>query len=199
MTPPFPTTTYPCILADPPWHYCTRGKHSGGRHASVHYQTMTLPEIMALPVGDVAADDCSLFLWVTQWLTPKSVNAVLDAWGFEYKTIALVWVKTTGQGLLHWGMGHSTRNGAELCIQATRGRSLVVAHDVHQVIVAPVREHSRKPDEQYDRIERLLGMQEPGRKLELFARQTWPGWDCWGLETGKFDGEGQSPQEALAL
>lgn len=60
---------------------------------------------------------------------------------------------------------------------------------VHQDIIAPVREHSRKPDEQYDRIERLLGLTEPGDKIELFARQSWPGWDSWGLETGRFDAD----------
>lgn len=183
----WPESTYKCILADPPWHYRTRGKHSGGRHASTHYPTMSVSEIAAVPVGDLAADDCALFLWTVQWLPPRDVEIILDAWAFDYKTIAFVWVKlTTKSGLLHWGMGHSTRNGAEFCLLATRGRSLIAAKDVHQVIVAPVREHSRKPDETYDRIERLLALQEPGDKIELFARQSWPGWEAWGIETTRF-------------
>jgi N6-adenosine-specific RNA methylase IME4 len=205
VTPPFPPARYKCILADPPWHYRTRGKHSGKRHADVHYPTMSLADIAALPVGDLAAEDCALFLWVTQWLTPDDVAFVLREWGFTYKTLGFVWVKLSRHGLLHWGMGHSTRQGTEQCVMATRGRSLVVAHDVHQVITAPVREHSRKPDETYFRIERLLGLADPGDKIELFARQPWHGWDAWGMETGKFAGVAVDPaavaraQEAMPL
>jgi N6-adenosine-specific RNA methylase IME4 len=185
---PMPDQKYSCILADPPWRFETWGKHTGNRHADTHYPTMGFDEILAVPMGEYAAETCALFLWVTQWLTPTHLLALEDAWGFKHKTKAFAWVKLSKTGLMHWGMGTATRQGSEDCLLWTRGdRSLVVAHDVHQVIVAPVREHSRKPDEQYDRIERLLGMQAPGGKLEMFARQSWPGWDTWGNETEKFE------------
>ena len=185
--PPLPDRKYPCILADPPWSFETWGRHTGRRHADTHYPVMSFDDICAVPVGDLAEETACLFLWVTQWLTPIHLKHLEEAWGFTHRTKAFCWVKLSKHGLLHWGMGYATRQGVEDCLMWVRGdRSLVVAHDVHQVIVAPVREHSRKPDEQYDRIERLLGMQEPGGKIELFARQTWPGWTTWGSETDRF-------------
>ena len=135
---------------------------------------MTLNAIKALPVGALAADNCALLAWGV-WPEHPGVLDVIASWGFQYKTAAFVWVKTTktaeaitlaGEGL-HWGMGYATRSNSEPCLLATRGAPLRLAADVHQAIIAPVGEHSVKPDEAYRRIERLY----PGPYLELFARK----------------------------
>ena len=104
----------------------------------------------------------------------------MEAWGFTYKTIGFSWVKSNknGEGF-KIGMGFYTRANVELCLLGVRGKMPVMARDVRQVIYAPPREHSRKPDEVYERIERLY----PGMSyLELFARQRWQGWSAWGNE-----------------
>ena len=189
----WPTGKYGAILADPPWHYQTWGKHSGTRHATMHYDTMTIEEIKALPVEDLAADDCVLFLWMVDWMPPLDVHEIIEAWGFTYKTIAFVWAKTTKDGTRYpIGLGQWTRANPESCILATRGTPKRVGRDVRKLLVAPRREHSRKPDEVYSRIERLV----PGPYVELFGRQAWAGWDVWGNDTEKF---GDDDQERLAF
>jgi N6-adenosine-specific RNA methylase IME4 len=173
------------IVPDPPWPFETYSVQGRQRSPDRNYDTMTLDEIKALPVAALAADDCALFLWGV-WPEHPGVLDVIAAWGFEFKTAAFVWVKTTkdaeaitldGDGL-HWGIGFATRSNTEPCLLATRGRPLRLSADVHQVIVAPVAEHSEKPDEVYRRIERLYG----GPYLELFARQERDGWTTWGDE-----------------
>ena len=113
---------------------------------------------------------------------------VIKAWGFEYKTVAFTWVKTNendrfidlkGSGL-HWGMGYWTRANAELCLLATRGAPKRLDMGVHQVVIRPVSEHSRKPDEVQVRIEKLLGPASGNTHLELFARRATPRWTVWG-------------------
>lgn len=143
---------------------------------------MSIADIAALPVVDMAADDCTLFLWAVRPLLPEALD-VGRAWGFTYKTTAFTWAKTTRvSGAWHMGLGYWTRANPEDCLLFTRGHPRRLAKDVRQLIVAPVREHSRKPDEVYARVERLVG----GPYLEMFARQQWPGWTVWGNETGKF-------------
>ncbi len=135
-------------------------------------------EIIRLPVVDLAADDCALFLWVTFPNLPVGLE-VLSAWGFSYKTVAFTWVKTNSRsGTPFLGLGQWTRANAEICLLGIRGHVRRKAKDVRQVIMSPKREHSRKPDEQYERIMRLVD----GPYIELFARYPWPGWDGWGLE-----------------
>lgn len=164
------------ILADPPWTFTTRSPKGGGR--SPDYPTMTLAELQALDVGSLAADDCALFLWCVWPSLFRDVPGLLAAWGFDYRTLAFIWIKTTRRSNgLHMGLGYYTRANSEPCLLAIRGRMPVAAHDVHQVIYSPVQEHSRKPDEVYSRIQRLY----PGRRyVELFARRPWPGWAAWG-------------------
>ena len=104
---------------------------------------------------------------------------VIRAWGFEYKTCAFVWVKTTkDESRFATGMGYWTRANAEICLLATRGSPKRINADVHQVISSPRTEHSRKPEEVATRIERLV----PGPYLELFARRPREGWSLWGNE-----------------
>lgn len=179
---------YGAILADPPWRFSTWGKQDNAvSDVERHYSTMTTDEICTLPVQDMAADDCVLFCWAC-WPSFPDALRVIGAWGFTYKTMGFVWVKGNSLPLFpddvraFMRMGYWTRSNSEPCILATRGKPKRVGADVRQVIVDAPREHSRKPDEIYDRIERLVA----GPYLEMFARQTKAGWDAWGNEVGKF-------------
>lgn len=140
---------------------------------------MDIDEIKALPVGQLAAVDCALFLWITFPCLYEALD-VLEAWGFTYKTVAFVWVKQNRQSDgLFWGMGYWTRANAELCILATRGRPRRKSAGVHQIILSHVEQHSKKPDAARDKIVALMGDLP---RIELFARQKTPGWDVWGNE-----------------
>jgi N6-adenosine-specific RNA methylase IME4 len=121
-----------------------------------------------------------LFLWAV-WPRLPDALAVITAWGFAYKALAWVWVKQNRRSPgYHLGLGYYTRANSEPCLLATRGRpGRPCARDVSALIVAPRREHSRKPDEQYAKIERLYPHLS---KLELFARHRWPGWSVHGNE-----------------
>ena len=167
---------YKVIYADPPWKY--RNKPNG-RSPEEHYHTMPIEDICALPVQELADKDCALFMWVTLPYL-RDCFKVIDAWGFKYKTVAFVWIKQNRiNNRIFWGMGYWTRANAELCIIATKGQPRRKAANIHQVIISHVREHSRKPDETRIRIEELMG---DVPKIELFARETTPGWDVWGDE-----------------
>lgn len=172
---------YDVILADPPWSYYTWDENTGpnGRTAAKHYNVMSVEEICALPVGDLANDNCALFLWAV-WPDIFRAQEVIDAWGFRYTTIAWVWAKLTKSGMgFHWGLGNYTRANTEPCLLCLKGSMPPAVRDVQALIVSPVREHSRKPEEQYGKIDRLY----PGTKrLELFARDRYDGWDVWGNE-----------------
>ena len=169
--------TYGAILCDPPWTFKTWSAKGEGRSAKRHYDTMSLPEMRQLTLP--AADHCALFMWVVDAHMPDALD-LISAWGFVYKTVAFIWVKPS------IGMGYWSRKQAELCLLATRGKPKRLSGGVRQVIEAPRREHSRKPDETYERIEQLVG----GPYLEMFARQSWPGWQSSGAEVNKFALEG---------
>jgi N6-adenosine-specific RNA methylase IME4 len=180
------------IYPDPPWEYWTFSEKGKQRSNERYYDVLSLDAIKALPVAQLAAKDCALLLWVTQPHLPSALE-VIASWGFEYKTDAFVWIKTTptatevtldGTGL-HWGMGHYTRCNSEAVLLATKGSPQRMAKDVHQVILAPVGEHSQKPEEARRRIERLF----LGPYLELFARAPVAGWTVWGNEV---DGVGDA-------
>jgi len=169
------------ILADPPWEYSAwqdAPKKWRGIAASTHYETMKLEDIKNLPVQTLCKEDCTLFLWATCPNIPFALE-VIKAWGFTYKTVAFVWIKENRKSKgLFLGCGHYTRANAELCLLATKGHPKKMSSSVRQVIMSPVREHSRKPDEQYDRIGQLFS----GDKLELFARYQRGDWFSWGKE-----------------
>jgi len=175
----WPKGTYDCILADPPWQYRVYYKSDAAHGAAeAHYPTMKLDEIKALPVVDIAAKDCALFLWVTMPCLQEGLE-VLKAWGFRYKTMAFTWVKLNRDGTPWFGLGHWTRGNPELCLLGTRGKVKRIARNVPQLIMSQRQEHSRKPKEQYERIARLI---EPKNPIELFARRKERGWDVWGNE-----------------
>lgn len=176
---------YGAILADPAWMFETYSGKGKSRSAERHYPCMTDDEIARLPVKEIAADDCVLFLWCTGAKLEEALW-VIQKWGFDYKTVAFTWVKQNPKGSGFWkGMGYWTRSNPEFCLLATRGspKRLPDATDVGELIVAPVREHSRKPDDARKRIGRLVA----GPYLELFSRSRAEGWDAWGAEVGKFD------------
>jgi N6-adenosine-specific RNA methylase IME4 len=167
---------YQIIYADPPWKY--NGKMM---NASVtdHYGWMPLNDICSLPIGNMSAEDCILFMWVTM---PKlnEFMSVVNSWGFEYKTCAFVWVKENRRGNGYFmGQGRWTRANPELCILATKGKPRRMSAAIRQLVVSPIRAHSQKPDEVKTRIVQLMGDLP---RIELFARQKTPGWDVWGNE-----------------
>ena len=175
----FPNKKYSVIYADPPWRYeKSGGKKSARGLAKQHYPTMTLDEIMELPVQKIAAENCALFLWATLPKLPDAIK-VIEAWGFDYFGAAFVWVKRNPSGKDAVGMGYWTRANPEVCILAFRGRLKPLRHDIRQLLYAPARKHSEKPKEARERIVALLG---DVPRIELFARERADGWDCWGDE-----------------
>ena len=181
---------YGVILADVPWDYKVYSEKGTGRGAIAHYQTMGFEQIAAMNVAELAADDCALFLWAVDPLLHKAFD-LIERWGFKFKTVGFYWAKTNKGADMEalteddffTGLGYWSRANPEQCLLATRGTPKRQSKSVRRLIVAPRREHSRKPDEVYDRIEQLVD----GPYLELFARQTRPGWDAIGNQVGLFD------------
>ncbi len=195
------------ILADPPWEFEQFSEKGQGKSAQAHYDCMPLEQIAAMPVDILAADDCAMFIWVT-WPFMPHWQRVINAWGFEFAGLAWEWVKFNPvTGKYAFGGGYGTRKNLEPCLLATRGNPSLraelpsdlfglgaVPEGVHSVrdfieampadaIRSPRREHSRKPDEQYDRIQTMFD----GPYVELFARQSRQGWTAWGNQSTKFD------------
>jgi N6-adenosine-specific RNA methylase IME4 len=182
---------YGAILADPPWRFknwsmgelATRGEKWARRNGRSPYDVMGTAEIAALDVRSLAADDAVLFLWAT-YPKLKDALAVMEGWGFEYKSVAYTWVKQNPSGKgFHFGLGYWTRGNPEVCLLGTRGEPKRVSNRVANLMVSPRRDHSRKPDEVHERIERLVA----GPYCELFARQPWPGWTTLGNEIDGLD------------
>jgi N6-adenosine-specific RNA methylase IME4 len=163
---------YPILLCDPPWQY-EHPTFSLSRDIEEKYPTMALEDICALPVAQLAAADAMLFLWVPPPILEQAFR-VITAWGFDYRT-GFVWVKPS------IGMGNFVRQQHEHLLIARRGDlpTPEPAQRPSSIIEAPRREHSRKPDEAYELIERMYP-ELP--KIELFARRARPGWNMWGNE-----------------
>ncbi len=198
-----PRQRYQLALMDPPWAFRT---HSGKnrtptakkfREAEDHYPTMPFADMAALPVADLLEPDAVVAMWVVGSHLAEAAQ-LGRAWGLgEPVTDLLYWVKTrlinADQIDLFTGdlpepkisMGYYTRKQIEPCWLSKRGRGLPVRDKgVRQLIIAPPREHSRKPPEQYERLEALFGAVT---RVELFSRTNRPGWDAWGNQTGKFE------------
>lgn len=172
--------TYSTILADPPWQFQNRtGKMAPEHRRLLRYPTMELEEICELPVRDVVAATAHLYLWVPNALLAEGLE-VMRRWGFTYKS-NLVWYKIRGDGGPDGrGVGFYFRNVTELVLFGVRGsmRTLQPGRTQVNIMQSRKREHSRKPDEIYDLIERC----SPGPYLEMFARFKRPGWSQWGNE-----------------
>ena len=167
------------ILADPPWQFTNRtGKMAPEHRRLSRYETMVMPAIAALPVADLAAPTAHLYLWVPNALLPEGLS-VMKSWGFEYKS-NLIWHKVRKDGGSDGrGVGFYFRNVTEIILFGVRGKNArTKAPGRRQVnlLATRKREHSRKPDEQYDIIEAC----SPGPYLELFARGKREDWACWG-------------------
>lgn len=184
---------YGIIYADPPWSYNDKGCEGA---ASAQYALLNNAEIAALPVHEMAADDCALFMWATYPLLDVALD-VIKGWGFEYVGMGFDWVKLNPKsGTPFCGLGRMTRGSTEPCLYARRGRPKRAAADVRQllevdeVVRSPIRRHSAKPPEVRDRIVRLLGDLP---RIELFARERADGWD----QTG-YDLDGHDIRDVLA-
>ena len=140
---------------------------------------MGIEELCALPVSEITEKDCVLFLWAT-FPQLKEALQLIKAWGFTYKTVAFVWLKTNKKALTwFYGLGFWTRGNAEICLLATKGHPKRQAKNIHQLIISPIEEHSKKPEEARKKIVALMG---DIPRIELFARKESPGWDIWGNE-----------------
>lgn len=167
---------YNIIYADPPWRYQDR-KCNGA--CEFHYDTMKIEDICKLPINDIAATDCVLFLWATYPMLQEAME-LIKTWGFKYKTIAFQWLKQnkSGKGFF-FGLGRWTRGNTECCLIATKGKPKRINNRISQLIISPIQAHSHKPDEVREKIVDLMGDLP---RIELFARQYADGWDCWGKE-----------------
>ncbi|HWA55000.1 MAG TPA: MT-A70 family methyltransferase [Solirubrobacterales bacterium] len=180
------------ILADPPWRFQNRtGKMAPEHLRLARYETMRLHEIEALPVDALCADKAHLYLWVPNALLAEGL-AVMEAWGFEYKT-NIVWLKTRKDGGPDGrGVGFYFRNVTEMVLFGIRGKSnrtLSPGRKQVNLIAERKREHSRKPDQLYEIIEEC----SPGPWVELFARNEREGWHQWGDELGSYEPAFSSP------
>lgn len=164
---------YKTIYADPPWP--ERGGGRIKRGADKHYNLMTIKEIAALPVHNIADDNCHLYLWTTNNYLAQALE-VMKAWGFRYVT-TITWMKDK------IGLGQYYRGITEHCLFGVRGKLPYKIIDGKRQqgrtgFVAPKTKHSEKPAEMRSMIEKV----SYAPRIELFARQQFPGWDCWGDE-----------------
>lgn len=182
---------YGAILADPPWKYIMRSAEGYEKSPEAHYPTMDLAEIKALPVSQLAGPDCYLFLWSTWPHLPQALE-VMRAWGFVYVSGGS-WHKVTKTGKSTFGTGYVWRSSSEPYLLGKIGSPQIHSRSERNVIIAPEelpdaiesirREHSRKPPEMRQMIDRLLPRQH---FTELFATEDWDGHDVWGNQLGKY-------------
>lgn len=170
---------YQIIYADPAWSYSISDSVAGGRGQNTKYRCMRPVEIYNLPIQELCADDCVLFLWATYPMLPEALYT-FTAWGFYYKTIAFTWIKKNKKANTNFfGMGQWTRRNTEILLLGTKGKPKPITHDISEIIEHPIMEHSKKPSIVRDKIIELCG---DIPRVELFAREQVSGWDVWGNE-----------------
>lgn len=204
---------YNIIYSDPPWHYNARNNTNTKFGAGVHrYSTMKTEEICRLPVQNICEKNCALFLWTTFPRLDAGLK-VINAWGFDYKTLAFVWIKLNkgrakypaeqlgnviyAKGLnkfLDWitffGTGYYTKSNPEVCLLGIKGSMKPVNNSISNVFYSPLEKHSKKPDVIRDKIVQLFGDLP---RVEMFARESHEGWDSLGNEI-----DGRDIKEALS-
>jgi len=191
--PPVPDEKFSIISLDPAWHHETRAPlkdDAAMRTPQKHYPTMSLEHIASIPVRQMAKPDAWVFLWMTGPLMVRGVhNKLFEAWNVKPSSLAFVWIKLWNntdvaqfgrtpllEQDLALGMGLTTRQNAEFVMLGKIGSPRVGRHDIRQVIVSPRREHSRKPEEYYRRVEHFA----VGNRLDCFAGAERTGWTSWG-------------------
>lgn len=190
---PLRPLAYRVILVDPPWHFKLRSKKGERKSPQRHYRTMSDEEIAALPVNMLAAPDCLLFMWAT-WPKLDRALMVLKAWGFVYTTGG-AWVKTTSGGKIAFGTGYVLRSATEPFLIGSIGR-VKIEDSLRNVIHSLRREHSRKPDEQYDILERLVPV---GPRCEIFSKTDRQGWESFGDQAGTWQSNAADQIHRAAL
>jgi N6-adenosine-specific RNA methylase IME4 len=180
---------YGLILCDPPWLFKNYSAKGEAKNPVAHYDCMDMDALWELPVGSLAAPDAVCAMWGIWSMLPDAL-ALLRAWGFAYKTGGH-WHKLSSASEADdvdakqaFGPGYHYRGASEFWLIGTVGSPAILNHSTRNAIAAPVREHSRKPDQMHRDLESLYA----GPRCELFAREKRDGWDCWGNEVGKFDG-----------
>lgn len=175
---------YGAIIADPPWRFRNFSAKGEAKNPVAHYDCMDVEALRCMPVNQLAAPDCAMFMWATAPLLPEAIS-LMATWGFTFKS-AGAWAKQSSTGKAWaFGTGYCFRSAAEFYLLGTIGKPRVLSRSVRNLIVAPVREHSRKPDTLHADVEALYA----GPYAELFAREARPGWDAWGNQVGKFEPE----------
>lgn len=187
------------IYVDAPWSFTTyseKGKEK--KSPETHYSCMTIEDIYSLPIKNIADENCVLFSWVTAPMLKEGLTAI-EKWGFTYKTIAYTWFKRNKKkDSWFFGLGYWVRQNCEYCVLATLGNPQRVSRSVSQVIetndpfalldteqiVSKIEGHSKKPDIVRDKIVELCG-ELP--RIELFARNSYPGWKSTGYEVDGLD------------
>jgi len=176
-----PPLRYRVILCDPPWAFKLRSVAGEAKSPQAQYECMDIEAIKALPVSHLAADECALIMWATFPMLPQALD-VMQAWGFKFCTGG-AWAKQSSTGR-KWafGTGYRLRSAAEPFLLGTIGKPPQNSAAIRNLIVAPIQQHSRKPDAMHQMIETMFD----GPRVELFARQRRAGWDAWGNQTEKF-------------
>ncbi len=183
--------SYDFLMVDPPWAFENYSAKGEAKSAKAHYDTMTLDEIKALPVGSLASENAVIMLWLAVPLLldkdhpgRSPVGEVLDAWGFAYGS-AGGWIKKGAKGGNMMGTGYVVRSGMELFILGVHGSPEHSRGHLNH-FEGLRSEHSRKPEAAYEWAQTYM----PGKRyVDLFSRENREGWDSWGAEAGKFDGE----------
>ncbi len=174
--------SYGCLLVDPPWRFSNYSAKGEAKNPVAHYECMSIEDLAAMPVAHLAAPDCAMLMWATAPLLPDAIG-LMQTWGFTFKS-AGAWAKQSSTGeKWAFGTGYCFRSAAEFFLLGTIGKPKVQSRSVRNLIVAPVRQHSRKPEAQYEMAEALFA----GPYCEVFSRSSRPGWDSFGDEVGKFD------------
>ena len=165
---------YQIIYADPPWKF----EKSITKTFSCKYPCMGYDDLKKLRVGSIADDNCAMFMWSTLRHLPEAIKLIVD-WGFEYRTVAFIWVKTSQKGNINHRLGYWTLSNAEICLLGIKGHPRKQNNKIRSVYLLPREGHSKKPQKFREQIEILFGDVE---RIELFARQKTEGWDVWGNE-----------------
>jgi len=179
-----PDKKYNIIYADPPWSFSSKElqKYNGERFTSInkHYETQSKDWIKKLPVKNLLEKDCALFLWTTDAHIKDAIET-MESWGFKYVTVVFIWEKKTKNGKTVANLGAWTMKNYEICLLGTKGAMLKYKqmNNIYQKVEAERTKHSKKPNEVRTNIVKLFGDLP---RIELFARQQYEGWDCWGNE-----------------